>query len=516
MNAFDYLKQNFETSYHANLHLKMKSLLDSELTISENLLSKKDPYISKVIELHQNLKEIYNEYFDINSTNLKNFANHKLVEEYKNKVRSIITIDDLKDQKYMSYIFSILSLEQDSLIELYTNKIIYDKNIQWEDIQSWLENNEIKTLSKSKESYSQIHEQLINQYGLSFISINNLFDISSVQDFTQKAFNEITSSLSIEKNLLGMNHIGLTYNPMIDYTAVCTSEYISALKFDNLTSAHIAIGHEWIHAIDGLMAKDYNQKDLYFISLLENEKTHPYPQIEKLLKNISKENMVDSKNIDSFLDYLNTYKRQFFKENIEKNLQAKNYIFSDELEQGIQKILEKSNILSLKEFQKEIDPYWNPLAPEGRKALIFTEFKMYHELQRLSILPNSEIVKQNFDTNLYITFAKKADPHLYQIAPEHGEEYVSDKLELLARSFESFLDSKNIVSYASRISKTNFFVPQGLDRVNQQNDWVEFTEDVKKLYNNLNNKNQLKLKIKSSRTKENNENLTIEKTNKIK
>lgn len=141
------------------------------------------------------------------------------------------------------------------------------------------------------------------------------------------------------------------------------------------------------------------------------------------------------------------------------------------------------------------------MAPEGRKALIYTEFQMYDNLIKLKNLTKEQLLKTNMDINLYLTFAKKSDNHVYQVVPHLGENYVSEKLELLARSFEAFLDTHNTPSYATRISKTNFFVPQGVDRKNQNDAWIEFAQEIKNLHTNLNQKTKLDLlsKIKASR-----------------
>lgn len=352
MNSLDYLKEHFENPTHAYLHLQMKSLLDTELTISEELLSQNNPYIQKVLNLQKNLKLIFNEYFSLESSKLKQFPNYNLEIELKNKIKEVLDITDLKDNKYVEYTFSFLSLEKDDLLDLYVFNHIFKVKNQWEDIDAWLENNEIKEITN--EHHNPFHQDIIQKYAISFISTNNLFDGKSIQSFIEKAFDEIAHTLNLDNEHIGMNQIGLTFNAMTNNTAICTSEYMSAIKFDNLTTAHIAIGHEWIHAIDGLMAKEFKQKDVYFVSLLENTTNHPYPKIAQLLEKIEMPNLISAHNIDYFIDYLNYYENNFLKENIEKNLQAKNYLPSEKLEKGIDEILSCTPKLSLKNFKKKL------------------------------------------------------------------------------------------------------------------------------------------------------------------
>lgn len=482
MKYLDYLKEKITLPHIAYQHLIMKSMLDSEITMSEDFFNKNS--LNSVLELHLGFKTIFQDYFDINSINLNNKKN--LFMDISARFKKLITIEKLKDEEFVDNVFTLMSLDKKDLISLYSTIIlIQNQSKTWEDVESWLENNNITEIDEnnSNQNVKLVHKKLITKYNFSFLATSNIFDINKINTFAENAFNEISKSLEMPSHMIGMNQIGLSYNLMSDYTAICPTNYFCALKFDNLTTAHIATGHEWIHAMDALMAKTYDE-NLDFISLIKDSSS-PYPHVDKLVKQMNRSHPVNVENVKEFKKYLSQYSEKFLEENVSKNVEMKNYILSSKLHKGIEQLLNNCPA-SLNKFQKEIDPYWNPLAPEARKALIYNEFLMYHSLQSLKNYSHEKLIKEKIDTNLFLTFAKKADADVYKLYEDFGENYVSNKIELLARSFESFLDSQNNPSYASNISKTNFYVPQGLDRNQQKSLWKNFSKDVKLLHQKLN------------------------------
>jgi len=454
MNYFEQLKEKHDTPQKAYLEYQLSKKYLRVFSCSE-----KAP---------ENIKESISLQEKIN-----NYSRELISNPNKNvDLKTILGIKDIASFfKEKSNSLEFIGVERDDFIQLISgmyeiNLKQSSKNISWEKLEEIIveEKNNVPILTK--EETQEILDKTVKDYGLTSLSFGQIRTNEESVRSVDKSLEQLTIVIDCEKEQVG-NNFNLFFDTENTNFAGYSSQHFNQQKlYLNARLSEDAFAHEWFHSIDNMLAKHHkldtthaSEAEFTSISkLLESSTQLNEDAIKELKENINQKCLVHLSNIVDRFDKIGSISE------VDK--------FKEMIEQNYEKVISGSwnkedFITNAKKHQKENNACISYLASE------------------LDLM--KEFNSNNFNVSSFYKYAVLMDENLKN-AKIMKDDYSTTKLEMMARSFETFvdikLDEKGIKNLISNASGNNY-APDKIEMKHYLSEWENVVSDIRGLFNDI-------------------------------
>lgn len=376
-----------------------------------------------------------------------------------------------------------IGLNRSTYIDLvmYPSKLYKaSQEITWESLEEIMvaENNNVPLMDEKE--VKKILKETCEEFAVTSLTFGKGRTNQKAIHNANESLNQLAIALDCHKEQIGSNKFNIFFDTeKLEYAGYSNQFNTHQKLCINEKLSYDAFAHEWLHGIDSVMAQQQKLRKSHASEMIEGGKGN----IAKLLAQAMLPNQ----------DAIKQYKKVAFEKTlstIENTVERYNRF-------GSLKEIEK-----LKSYAKGIaqeiinDPtYWTKeksqeVAKELTTYYIDSDKCAYvpFMISELKLL-NHVIHNKEFNESLFYHYAQQMDDELMKVKMlQPGEIYSTERLEMFARSFETYVDIKltsmninNVISDA----RVNSYTPRKEEMMAYLGTWDGVINEIKETLNQI-------------------------------
>ena len=351
------------------------------------------------------------------------------------------------------------------------------KNMNWENLEKIIieEKNNTPCLEEA-EALGKM-KKIVEKYNLSSVSFGKVRITEEALNNFEQSLEQLKMIINCESHQVGANKFNFFLDTENVNYAGYSDQFGSNQKiYLNERLSYDAFAHEWLHAIDNIMA---TQKGVQEYHLSESNSLHS-SNISELLK---ASYIANKEFIENFKGKCLEDSKTTFSNLIQRYDGLGELINKEELKNFLEDVV--NNISNNKDYwSNNKDKIQNTIKKHIRGETVSPIAFFLTEIELVN-----KVMHEKLDESLFLYYAKKMDDNLKKVNfLEKDDEYSTEKREVFARSFETYVDIRfkelNIPNKISN-SQVSHYMPH-IDEVKTYiNKWEPIIMEIKEALNNL-------------------------------
>lgn len=350
--------------------------------------------------------------------------------------------------------------------------IKWDKKSAWENVESVIEYNNFSKFIEDKNPLIKKLTSISKEYSLKSINIQLQTDPENFIKEFSSGIKTMCESLGIQPHQIGLNTLKVNYaTEEGDFTGYVTTSDNNITDYLVIKKLNV-FAHEWLHFIDSNMGlKGYSYTNLLDFQGVElTEKLIPNLKELSTFKEAVYSKEKQQSDQESFPLAIKDASHFLYKYAIDKNSFNEDVI---KIAEKFQKSQEETNKEKIKNVFQDVQD--KILLKNSIKDLLKDNYppRYFSFIEAQCDLYQSKAKKHH--TNQIIDFSKKADAYL-------GEKnYTESTIEMFARTFETFLYTKNQQKKCSLVNDSyeSDMYPQGEMKTKLNDKWDKMWPQIK-------------------------------------